>query len=120
MVQFVTAGREEVALVLFTLEGFGGGNSHTQYLAAFGVEPEGRAAGHYSLLDVLPIGGKGWRGVMDLNAHVSHAAKGERTLISLDALEVSVGDAPNFPSKKAKIHIVLEGGRLAEQKLPEG
>lgn len=118
MVQFVKAGWEEVALAVFTVEGFGGGNNHTQYFAAFSVEPGTTGAQHFSLLDVMPIAGKGWRGVMDLNATVSRGAKGGQTLISLDALEVSGDDAPNFPSKKATINIVLEGGRLAEQKQP--
>lgn len=118
MVQFVKAGHEDVVFVVFSLEGFGGGNNHTQYFAAFSVEPDGKAAGHYSLLDVLPIAGKGGRGVMDLNARVSRGAKGGQTLIALDALEVSADDAPNFPSKKATINIILEGGRLAEQKQP--
>lgn len=118
MVQFVKTGREELALAVFTVEGFGGGNYHTQYFAAFSIEPDGKGAQHFSLLDVVPIAGKGWRGVMDLNAKVSRGAKGGRTLISLDALEVSGDDAPNFPSKKATINIVLDGGRLAEQKQP--
>lgn len=118
MVQFVKTGGEEVALAVFTVEGFGGGNNHTQYFAAFSVEPDGQGAQHFSFLDVLPIAGKGWRGITNLSAKVSHDVKGRQTLISLDAFEVSGDDAPNFPSKKATIKLVLEGGRLAEQKQP--
>ena len=53
MVQLVRTEREEVVLAVFTLEGFGGGNNHTQYFAAFSVEPDAKGTQHYSLLCLL-------------------------------------------------------------------
>ena len=120
MVQMVKQGAgDNLALVIFTIEGFGGGNSHTQYLAAFNVDTDDAGKRlHFTLIDVVPIAGKGWRGVQALNAKVSvNSTRGEKT-ISLQALEVIATDAPNFPSKKVTITILLNDGRLSELKKP--
>jgi hypothetical protein len=116
MVQEVPAGDgSALALVVFTLEGFGRGNNHTQYFAVFSVETDEEGGPpHYALLDALPIAGKGWRGVMDLNARVTRAAEQAGTHIALDALAVTEDDAPNFPSQPMTIRLLLKGGRLAE------
>lgn len=106
---------EELALVVFTVEGFGGGNNHTQYFAAFTPESNETGQPHFTLIDVIPIGGKSWRGIMNLNAKVSRNLKTAETLISFDGLEVAGDDAPNFPSKKVKINLMLKGGRLVEK-----
>jgi hypothetical protein len=117
MVQFVKPREgEEIALVVFTVEGFGGGNNHTQYFAVFSPETDEKGKQHFSLVDVMPIAGKGWRGVMNLNAKVSRGPKSNEALIAIDALEVAGDDAPNFPSKKVTINLLLKGGRLVEQK----
>lgn len=105
----------QLALVVFTLEGFGGGNNHTQFLAAFRVED----MAYFRLLDVIPIGGKGWRAVNDLKAKVTPvkgAQVSQDASIFIDALENSTGDSTNSPSKKVTVHLLLKGGRLAEQK----
>ena len=61
-VQFVSPRKgEEMALTMLTVEGFGGGNSHVQYLAAFSTEISDQGKPHYSLIDVVQIAGKGWR-----------------------------------------------------------
>jgi hypothetical protein len=65
---------------------------------------------------VIPIAGKGWRGVMKLNAKVTRNPKRNEILIAFDGLEVTGDDAPNFPSKKVTIHLLLKDGRLVEQK----
>ena len=106
---------DELALVVFTVEGFGGGNNHTQYFAAFIPETNEQGQRHFTLIDVIPIGGKSWRGVMNLNAKVSRNQKTADTLISFDGLEVAGDDAPNFPSKKVKINLMLKGTRLVEK-----
>ncbi|WP_139798654.1 hypothetical protein [Andreprevotia lacus] len=53
------------AVVLFSIEGFGGGNYHAEYLALFAAVPpdrfEGRATQPYRLVAVSKIGGRGWR-----------------------------------------------------------
>jgi hypothetical protein len=107
---------EELALVVFTVEGFGGGNNHTQYFAAFTPETDEKGKQHFSLIDVMPIAGKGWRGVMNLNAKVTRNPKSNEAFIAIDAMEVAGDDAPNFPSKKVTINLLLKGGRLVEQK----
>jgi hypothetical protein len=106
---------EALVLAVFTVEGFGGGNGHTQYLAAFTPDRDGQGPEHFMLIDVMPIGGKGWRGVSKLDARVSRLPEGGETRISFDALEVADGDAPNFPTHKATVQIVLKAGRLAER-----
>lgn len=107
---------EELSLVVFSIEGFDGGNNHTQYLAAFTPETDDKGKQHFSLIDVMPIAGKGWRGVMNLNAKVSRNPKNNNTLITVDALEVASGDPQNFPSKKVMINLLLKDGRIVEQK----
>ena len=117
MVQLVKVREgEELALVVFTVEGFGGGNNHTQYFAAFTPEIDEKGKQHFSLIDVVPIAGKGWRGVMNLNAKVTRNPKTAETLIAFGGLEVAGDDAPNFPSKKVTINLLLKGGRLVEKK----
>ena len=119
MVQLIKGPEgEELALVVFTVEGFGGGNIHTQYFAVFAPETDEKGKQHFSLIDVIPIAGKGWRGVMNLNAKVTRNPKTGETLIAFEGLEVAGEDAPNFPTKKVTINLSLKGGRLVEQKLP--
>jgi hypothetical protein len=108
----------KLSLVVFTVEGFGGGNNHTQYLAGFSVDTGEKGKQHFSLLDVVPVAGKGWRGVVSLDAKVSRNPRSTETLIAIDALEVTGNDAPNFPSKPIKVNFLIKGGRLVEQKLP--
>ena len=120
MVQMVKQGEDDnLALVIFTIEGFGGGNNHTQYLAAFNLNMDDAGKRpHFTLIDVIPIAGKGWRGIEALNAKVSvNSTRSEKT-ISLQALAVTERDAPNFPSKKVTINILLNDGRLSELKKP--
>lgn len=120
MVQMVKQGEDDnLALVIFTIEGFGGGNNHTQYLAAFNLDTDdvGKRP-HFTLIDVIPIAGKGWRGIETLNAKVSLNSRRSEKTISLQALEVTERDAPNFPGKKVTINILLKDGRLSELKKP--
>ena len=105
-----------LVLAIFTIEGFGGGNSHTQYLAAFDNDREQKGIPYYTLIDVMPIAGKGWRGVTTLDARVVQAAKGNDLAIDIDALEVAGDDAPNFPSRKIVINAFLKDGRLGEKR----
>jgi hypothetical protein len=114
------ADGEELGLVIFTVEGWGGGNMHTQYIAAFTTDTNEKGQKHFMLIDVIPIGGKGWRGIQSLNARISQSPKGSEMSIAIDALEVSGDDAPNFPSKKVIINLLLKDGHLVEQKIPKG
>ncbi|ABE47073.1 hypothetical protein [Polaromonas sp. JS666] len=115
MVQNVKFTRyREGAIVVFNIEGFGGGNNHSQYLALFEVDSDDKTNPYYTLLDFVHIGGKGWRGVEELNARTTQASKGRDMVIEIDALEVGPEDAPNFPSKKIVIRLAVHGGRLNE------
>ena len=117
-VQFVKPRKEEeMALAVFTVEGFGGGNGHVQYLAAFSVEGSGSTQ-HFSLIDVLQVGGKGWRGIQQLNARLSPGPARGELRIKLDAMTVGPDDAPNFPSQTSTIELALKAGRLTELSPP--
>ena len=116
MVQIIKRKDGDVlALTVFTVEGFGGGNNHTQYLAVFSSDDSVSGEAHFMLMDVIPIGGKGWRGVESLKARVSQPSNGQITNMAIDALEVTGNDAPNFPSKKVTVNVLLKDGRLTEQ-----
>jgi hypothetical protein len=104
----------QIVLAVFTVEGFGGGNNHSQFLAAFETDGDTKPP-HYSLIDVIHIAGKGWRGIEKLNARVVQQPKGGNINIEIDALEVGPEDPPNFPSKKSIISVLLSEGRLVEK-----
>jgi len=116
MVQIVKSGAQrELALVVFTVEGLGGGNNHNQYFAVFDVNREDKFSPAYTLVDVMRVGGKGWRAVDKLGARLAQTAKGSDLAIDIDALEVTPKDAPNFPTRKIVIHLLLRDGRLSEK-----
>ncbi|QDL52754.1 hypothetical protein [Rhodoferax aquaticus] len=106
------SGRQLV-LAVFTIEGFGGGNNHSQFLAAFETDTETKPT-HYRLLDVIKVAGKGWRGIEKLNARVLQAPKSQDIRVEIDALEVGPDDPPNFPSIKTVVRLVISKGRLTE------
>lgn len=143
MVQKIKRGKyDEVDLIVFSIEGFGGGNNYQQYLAVFLKKTTTHHKQHYMLIDVMHIGGGSWRAIQKLDAKtssnlidVAHFGQdhwGDRILstlknqtmidnikngstIIIDAMENSGMDSPNFPSKKTAIQLVLKGGRLYEQ-----
>lgn len=104
----------KLVLTVFTMEGFGGGNNHSQFLAIFEENMDGNNKPYYTYLDNISIGGKGWRGVELLNTKVVEDNKNNEMNISFDALEVGEDDAPNFPSKKAVVKVVYSKGKLTE------
>lgn len=117
LVQMVSPSKgRNLALTVFTIEAFGGGNNHQQFFAVFEHEvDEAEKREHYRLIDVMPIGGKGWRAVMELKARTQAGKNAGEVQFLIPALEVGPGDAPNFPSRKATIKLVL-GERLTEVK----
>lgn len=108
------AERTPITLVVFTIEGFGGGNNHTQYLAAFQSAEGAEGQLHYQLLDVIPIGGKGWRAVLELNVRTTHDPKSGSTDFQLNVMKNGPDDAMNSPSIKGIIRVSLKDGRLSE------
>ncbi|MBC9251243.1 hypothetical protein A9179_13240 [Pseudomonas alcaligenes] len=112
MTQTLDTGEEsQVTLAVFTVEGFGMGNNYSQYLAAFTPEANEEGVEHYSLLDVVPIGGDSWRAIEKLEAKLVSDPAGEQTLIDIPVMENTDDDAPNFPSRAGVIHLSLEGSR---------
>lgn len=107
---------EDLVLVVFSLEGFGGGNSHTQFLAAFEADTSDPKKPHYSLVDVIAVGGRGVRAVQALNARTSANPRNGEMVIALDVLENTDSDAPNFPSRKAVLNVLLKDGRFTLRK----
>lgn len=111
-----TRKNNEITLAVFTIEGFGGGNNFSQYFAIFSPETTENGKQHFMLIDVIPIGGGGWRSIERLNAKTKSDPKADETIITIDALENTDDDSPNFPSKKIAINLILKSGRLNEQK----
>ena len=90
-------------VVLYSLEGFGGGNNYTQYLAVFlGSGKTFRNAANE------PVGGK-FRRDIDLKSIV------DRT-INLDTKEYRKNDAACCPSKSGKTRYTFRNGKLREIK----
>ncbi|MEI6068755.1 MAG: hypothetical protein WCP96_15540 [Methylococcaceae bacterium] len=108
----------EIALVVFTIENFGGGNNYSQFFAVFSPETTGKGKQHFMLLDVMKIGRPGWRAIEKLNVKTTPNPTSDETIIAIDALENTAEDSFNFPSKKITINLVLKNGRLSEQKTP--
>ncbi len=107
---------EDLVLVVFSLEGYGGGNSYTQFLAAFEADTGDPKKPHFTLLDVIAIGGRGVRTVQALNARTSANPRNTEMAFALDVLENTDSDAPNFPSRKAVLNVLLRDGRLTLRK----
>jgi hypothetical protein len=105
----------EYSIVLFNMEGFGGGNNFSQYLAVFSIDSRTNNKKHFSLVDVIQIGGGGWRVISSI-VNSSYNSMAGDTAITFDGLENTADDASNFPSKKINIVFVIKkGSRLIEQ-----
>lgn len=103
-------------LALFTLEGYTGGNGWTQYLAVFEFgEGENGKPDSYPLVDFMPVGGNGCRTIPKLDVKTTFPNNYGDKIFTLDVLENTENDAPNFPTKKSTIDITLKYGRLNEQ-----
>ncbi len=115
LVQMVSPSKgRRLALTVFTIEGFGGGNNHQQFFAVFEHELDKvEKREYFTLIDVMPIGGKGTRAIMELKAKTLTSKNTREVQFLIPALEVGPDDAPNFPSRKATIKLVL-GDRLTE------
>jgi hypothetical protein len=80
-------GDEELALAILEIQGEGGGNTYTQYFAVFDFDTNSfNKRSHFRLLDVIPIGGKGWR---NITGETSLAFKRRLKIISRLAKRVS-------------------------------
>lgn len=99
----VNGDKKTDLVVLYSLEGFGGGNNYIQYLAVFlGIGKTFRYAANE------PVGGKFARDV-DLR---SITASG----INLNTKEYKKNDAACCPSRSSKARFVFRNGKLKEIK----
>jgi hypothetical protein len=116
MIQTIKGGSNiDITLAVFTIEGFGGGNNYSQYLAAFSPETMEDGKQPFRLIDVMRIGGGAWRAIQKLNAKSTPELKSDEATIVIEALENTDDDSPNFPSKKSTITLVLKNGRFHEK-----
>ncbi|RZA32539.1 MAG: hypothetical protein EOP92_25500 [Lysobacteraceae bacterium] len=106
---------QNLSLALFTIEAYGGGNNHRQYLAVFeeDVDETGRR-GHFMLRGVTQVGAKGWRAVPVMQAEARFDEASGTAHFVVPALVNAPGDAANFPSKKVDIRLVLDRSGLSE------
>lgn len=115
---FRTSTGSTVAVAVFTIEAFGGGNNHTQFMAVFADldSDAGKAAPRVlSLLDVAAIGGKGWRSVDPKHLRINEQP--EDVAVNLQTQEYEPDDPMCCPSRKsAAVYVIAPqiGGRLKE------
>jgi hypothetical protein len=97
-----TAHGTTVAVAIFTVEGFWGGNNYTQYMAVFAnlaEVVESRTPKLLSLRDFAAIGGGGWRNIDPKNVAIT--SQGEAITINLSTKEYGPDDPGCCPSKKS-------------------
>ncbi|MFZ6734225.1 hypothetical protein ACO0LG_20010 [Undibacterium sp. Ji42W] len=84
------------AIVLFNLEGYGGGNHHAEFIAFFTEQEQFEVAGKgtkpYLLTAVTKLGERGWRS-FDFNSVSIHLGS-----VTLKGKEMTSGDAMCCPS----------------------
>lgn len=118
-IQILTNDKENmvVAVAVFTIEGLGGGNNYTQFIAVFAALSE-ESEGHpkrMSLLDVMPVGGKGLRGIEFKNIRMKESERD--IVITVPTAEYGPRDAMCCPSIKSEAQFIIHpyvGGRLKE------
>ncbi len=107
---------ESSAIAFFSIEGFHGGNTHTEYVAA--LTRSKRVGGHpskISLLGVIPIGRRGIRTVKSEDARIEERGDGFDVIVP--ALVYGPSDPMCCPSVGSQVRIrvtVAAGGSLTE------
>lgn len=99
------ASGDEMLVVVFSLEGFYGGNLWRQYLAVFRVE----ATNSLSLATKTVIGGKNYQTVESMRI--------ESNTILLDTMENIPTDASCCPSRPGTMQFAFVNGRLVSDQL---
>ena len=106
-----------VAVAVFTVEGFGGGNNHIQYMAVF-ASLDAEAAGRQprmSLIDVMAVGGKGIRAVESGNIKIGRSKSD--VVVAVPTKNYAPSDAMCCPSIKSEAQFAFQpfaGSRLKE------
>lgn len=107
---------ENDAVAIFSIEGFGYGNMHVEYIAFFSAVEIFPAQSKikqkkYQLMSVRKIGGRGWRTFNFLNVVL------ENGVVSLPAMEYKSTDPGCCPSKAIKVSFKPEyNGEIIEIK----
>jgi len=104
----------EVVLVIFTVEGWGGGNSFTQFLAVFSKGTDDKEKEYFTFIDAMPVGSGGWRQVEQLDVNTLPSKTKGESLFSIKVKVNAEQDPPNFPSKRSIAVISLKEGKLKE------
>lgn len=99
----VNGDKKADLVVLYTLEGFGGGNSYAQYLAVF----LGKGSTFQYAANSV-VGGK-----LNRNVELMSISGGK---INLETMGYTKDDAACCPSHKGKTRFVFVGGNLKESK----
>ncbi len=107
----------DTTLIVFTIGGFNGGNSHMQYLAAFEPErDENNKIVYYTLVDAMLVGMKGWRQIDEFNVSVKNEKSTGNNVFTIDTMEIGPNDGMCCPTKKAKAVISMRKNRFYEAK----
>ena len=105
-------GGGEDAIVLFSVEGFQGGNLHEEYLAVFepvdAADITGKKANPYRLLATQKIGGRGWRTFDADGMQIAHG------VIALKGKQWKADDPGCCPSAPVAATFLLRNDALVE------
>lgn len=99
------SGDSKLAVVIFTIESFCLGNNWNQFMAVFYTLCE-TSEGHpqrFSLLDVMGVGGKGWRAVEGDKIDIAYDNRSNIATITLKTKEYGSEDAMCCPSIESKV-----------------
>lgn len=103
--------KRKFAVALFSIESYGGGNNHRQYLAVFeDEEDESGPRKHFMLRDVVLVGAKGWRAIRELKVETQVDEASGKTALLIPALVNQPNDSANAPSGRATIKLELGRG----------
>lgn len=99
-----------LTLAAITISHYDGGTNHRQYLALFEQDRDDSGPReHFTLLDVMQVGAKGWRMVRELKAEVRVDEQSGKIRLRLPVLVNTPSDALHSPSGKGSVQ--LEFGR---------
>ena len=96
-------------LAAITISHYGGGTNYRQYLALFEQDRDDRGPReHFTLLDVMQVGAKGWRMVRELNAEARLDAHTGKVQLRLPVLVNTPSDVLHSPSRKASVQLEFD------------
>jgi hypothetical protein len=100
-------------VVVFSIEGFCGGNNHTQFMAVFLSTCD--TSERFRLLDFMAVGGRDSRSLEFKNIEITEVKNS--ILITVPTLELGPNDPLCCPSVKSKVRFTIDP--YAEKRLRE-